>query len=530
MSAAATSIQRYRPPGPVGAAFIESRHPISVIMGPAGSGKTVASAYKGPHLASTWFPVCTDGVVRVKLTVLRDTYRDLARTALESWHDDRLFPVKHPYTVEYTGGIDRPVVHKLEWGAIRNGAKVKIEFTAQFAAIGDANPDQFVKGYETSMAWLNECDLFGERVPGLMFMRTGRFPAVDRLAPAELDRVMKPYVAQLASAGGISFADDEVVLPRLLWGDCNPPDFENWVVKRMVEEPENWPIYRMFRQPSGLSPDAENRIGKPRSAYEQDLLSMTENDARRYVHGEPGYALSGKPIFADQFALQVHRADEWLKPAPGLPLAIGMDAGGSPAAVIGQFMPNGQLRILAEIVAAPGTGPSRFAEAIFERLLQDFAGLPVRQAFSDPSSFYGADRQAGELAWVEIVARALSINIEPAPSNEPGLRQDAVRWYLGVIDPRTPRLLIDPRCKKLIGGFAAHYRLTRLATSGGTDRLVAEKNEYSHVHDALQYLCLGHRGRGGAIAGAAQMGRPGNVVPMRGNVVKADPVGAIRLW
>jgi hypothetical protein len=512
------SFQEYKPPGPIGAAFIESTHPISIIMGPAGSGKTVASAYKGPWLASAWFPVCKDGVIRVKMTVLRDTYRDLSRTALESWHNERLFPEKHPFTVEYTGGIDRPVLHKLKWFTVRDSRKVPVEFTAQFAAIGDANPDQFVKGFETSFMWLNECDMLNERVPGLTFMRTGRFPAVDQIAPSELNRVMKPAQSAMR-AMGIALEDDEVVLPRMQWGDCNPPDFDNWVVKRMVEEPESWPLYKMFRQPSGLSPHAENRIGKPRSAYEQDLLGMTPNDARRYVYGEPGYALDGRPVYEQDFTLQAHRADEKMRPVQGLPLALGMDAGGSPAAAIGQFMPNGQLRLLAEVCADPGTGPARFSEMIFEKLISEFPGFAVREAYSDPSSWYGADKQAGELAWVETVAKALNINIEPTASNEPSLRQEAVRWYLRHrIDGYTAGLIINPSMKVTIGGFAAHYKLTKQASSGNTDKIAVHKNSYSHVHDAIQYLCLGHRGRMGVIDGAAQMGRPGNVVGIkRGN-------------
>ena len=50
-------MQRYEPPGPIGAAYIESRHPISAIMGPAGSGKTVAAAFKAVHMAASWMPV-----------------------------------------------------------------------------------------------------------------------------------------------------------------------------------------------------------------------------------------------------------------------------------------------------------------------------------------------------------------------------------------------------------------------------------------------------------------------------------------
>jgi hypothetical protein len=100
-----------------------------------------------------------------------------------------------------------------------------------------------------------------------------------------------------------------------------------------------------------------------------------------------------------------------------------------------------------------------------------------------------------------------------------------------MIDPRTPRMLIDPRCRRLIGGFAAHYKLTKQATAGGTDKLAVVKNEYSHVHDALQYDCLGDRGAMGIIqAGVAHNRGGNNIVPMRGNFTPRDAVGAVRLW
>jgi hypothetical protein len=524
------TMQQYEPPGPIGAAYIESTHPISVIMGPGGSGKTDGSAYKGPHLTTSWYPVCKDGVIRVHVTVLRDVYRDMARTALESWHNPRyLFPKNHPWTVEYTGGVDRPTTHKLKWHAKREGVRelIPVEFTAYFAAIGETNPEQFAKGFQTSMVWLNEIDLHDEAIPGLMFSRTGRYPPVDMIAPSEMDRVMGPYRKVMQTAG-LKIDDDEVLLPRVLWGDCNPPDPDNWVARNLVDEPEKHPMYKLFRQPSGLSSKAENRVGKPRSAYEQDLSAMTPDKARRYVYGEIGYAKDGKPVYENEFNNDLHVSDEVLQPVQQLPLALGMDAGGSPACVIGQFMPNGQLRLLDEICADPGTGPSRFSEQVFEALMARFPRMAINEAYADPSSWYGADKIAGEMSWVDIVARALQVPIQPAQSNEPGLRQDAVRHYLSrPIDGNTPRLLLSARCKRLRGGFAAHYKLTKQASAGQTDKLAVAKNEYSHIHDALQYLCLGHRGRIGVISEAANMGRGANVTPLRGHtVVKSN----INLW
>jgi hypothetical protein len=510
-------VKQYQAPGPVGARFIASRGPIDIIMGPAGSGKTVASCIKGPLTSAAYMPICKDGRVRVKLVCVRDTYRDFARTALASWHE--MFPIGHPWQRPekgYEGGQDRPVKHHLIWEAWRGPEKVIVEFSLETGAIGDNNVMQFVKGYEVSMAWGNEIDLLDPSVPGALFMRTGRYPPVAQIADSELQRVSKDGREAMRKMG-ITVAADELVLPRMFWGDMNPPDIDHPILKECGyndKEARN-PAYNFFEQPGGLDPLAENRVGRPRSAYEMDLVAMPEHISRRMVHGKAGYAQDGKPIYPE-FNDKIHVADQALDPLPNVPLSVGFDAGGSPAGVIGQFLPNGQLRLLDEICAEPGTGVARFAMMTYELLIDRYAGFVFREAFGDPSAFYGADTQNGELAFMQTLGKALSLNIFPTESNEPGLRQDAVRWYLaGVIDQSTPRMIISPRCKKIIGGFAAHYKLTKQASIGGTDKLAAVKNEYSHPHDGLQYLCLGHRGAAGVMEDAAKLGRPDNVMTMQ---------------
>ncbi|WP_281932181.1 hypothetical protein [Roseibium album] len=504
-------LDRYAPPGPVGEKFLNALGPIDLIMGPAGSGKTVCSVFKGPKIASEYWPVCNDGWVRFKLACIRDTYRDFARTALSTWYE--FFPIGHPFQVEHSGGQDRPVKHVLRWKTRRPGyGEIPVEFQMETGAIGDANVEQFIKGYEISAGWGNEIDMMDKRVPGLLFQRTGRYPRVEDIAPQELERVSRDG-RKTFDRMGLSYEPNEIILPRIVWGDLNPPDINNWVYEACIKE--KWPGYILHRQPSGLSPNAENRVGKPRSSYELEAATQPEHIVRRMVHGEFGYALDGKPVYPE-FALQRHRADSPITPREGIPLSIGLDAGGSPAAVIVQFLPNGQLLVLREICAQPGTGPSRFSEMIYEVLISEFPAFAVAEAWGDPSAFWGADKQNDELSFMETVAKALSIYIMPAPSNEPAIRQEAVRWYLGApIDANTERMQIDPRNDMIIGGFAAHYKLTKQASAGETNQLAVAKNMYSHPHDALQYVCLGHRGRFGVIQDASQLGRPDNVVGMR---------------
>ncbi|MCF1478148.1 hypothetical protein FS782_13815 [Agrobacterium vitis] len=506
--------QRYKPPGPVGAAFIQSRGPIDIIMGPAGSGKTVCSVIKGPMLAASYMPVCRDGWVRFKLAVVRDTYRDFARTYLASWHE--MFPADHPWTISYEGGQDRPIRHRMQWEAMRGKDKIRVDFQLETGAIGDHNVEQYIKGYELSAASGNECDLLDARVPGLLFQRTGRYPPVQEISPAELDRVSADG-RKAMQLMGLTVDDGEVVLPRVFWGDMNPPDVDHPILVECgygEHADKKNPAYRMFHQPGGLDTDAENRVGKPRSSYEMEAATQPDHIVRRMVHGLPGYVQDGKPVYPE-FNQRIHVADQPLTPRQGVPLSTGKDAGGSPAGIITQFLPNGQMLVLAELCTEPGTGPARYSQMFYDLLMDQFPGFGFREAWGDPAAFYGADTQNGELAWMQTVGKALSMHILPTETNEPAIRQEAVRWYLsGMIDGQTPRMLIDPRCKVLIGGFAAHYKLTKQATAGGTDKLAVVKNKYSHIHDAFQYVCLGHRGLPGVMADAARLGRAGNVMTM----------------
>lgn len=525
--------QQYLPPGPMGAAFIKSRGPIDIIMGPAGSGKTVASCVKGPLLAASYMPVCRDGWVRFKHAVVRDTYRDFARTYLASWHE--LFPQSHPWTVSYEGGQDRPIKHRLQWAVQRGADLIKIDYMLETGAVGDHNVEGYIKGYELSAASGNEVDLLDPRVPGLLFQRTGRYPPVKDIAPSELDRVSRDGREAMARMG-LSVEPGAIVLPRVFWGDMNPPDVDHPILIECMgnEDREKNPAYNFFRQPGGLDAGAENRVGKPRSSYELEARTQPEHIVRRMVHGIPGYSQDGKPVYPE-FDDKIHVADSPIEPLPGVPLSTGKDAGGSPAGVVGQFLPNGQLRILAELVTEPGTGASRYSAMFFEMVLDRFAGFAFREAWGDPAAFYGADTQAGELAWMQTVSKALSINIMPTPTNEPHIRQEAVRWYLGAkIDQTTPRLIVDPRCKVLIAGFAAHYKLTKQASISGTDKLDVVKNKYSHPHDALQYMCLGHRGVSAVMEDAARIGRPDNVASLQARRMQRDQArprpGDFNVW
>ena len=54
-----------------------------------------------------------------------------------------------------------------------------------------------------------------------------------------------------------------------------------------------------------------------------------------------------------------------------------------------------------------------------------------------------------------------------------------------------PAFLVDRRCATLIKGFEGGYAYRRMEVSGERYADKPDKNMYSHIHDALQYLLLG---------------------------------------
>ena len=469
------SINHFIPPGPVATAFLEDPNFIRFLLGPQGSGKTTACIFDLIRNAGR-MPPGIDGKKRFRCVVVRDTYRNLYNTTVKSWWD------WYPKDVgEWRGGDDRPAEHILDFETPDG----PLHFEIRFAALGDDKIENVLRGYEFTAAWMNEADLMTEDALTYLVGRVGRYPQ---------QRLM----------GGKKFR-------RFIIGDLNAPDVDNWIYKRFVEDVPAGHV--LYRQPSGRSGRAEN-LANLVDGYYDDQVKVNAHQPwwiRRYVDAEFGYSREGEPVYPE-YNDQVHCAATPFGFAEGASIDIGMDAGLTPAAVFGNWLPNGQWRIPFELV--PGRmGAARFGRAIKQFLAEHAPGARIRHVTADPSSFYGADKEGGEFTWVETVSEILEMPIEPAPTNELGFRLDAVREPLGyLIDGSTPGFVISPACRILRKGFNSHYRYRKIRM-GQTERVqeVPDKNDFSHPHDALQYLISGAKGRYGVITqmrneGAGQFG------------------------
>lgn len=456
-----TLLQSWQSPGPVSSAFMASKARVHSIQGPLGSGKTTTCFWKMVAIAIRQWPMA-DGVRRIKVCTVRDTYRQLWKTTIPSWHE--LFP---PDIGEWTGSKDAPAKHVVAV-EVPSDPPVIFEIIHEFVAIGEHKPEEILRGYQPTMFYLNEADLLSEEVLTFANGRAGRFPRKADTVPR----------------GGPTW--------RGVIMDMNAPDEDSWAYDRLIlNRPAS---YEHFVQPSGFSPNAENLGNLPDGYYTDAADGEPQWYVDRMLRNKSGFSRKGKPVWPE-YNEEIHVAAKPLKPAPGIKLYVGIDGGGTPAAGFWQRMPNGQWRKLKELITEPNTitGPNRFGEMINIALRQDFEGIPLGDFYCDPSATYGADKEEGELAWHETVANVINHPIFPAPTNELSPRFEAIRLPMTrMIDGHIPGLLICPTLGYTRRAYASGYRFRKQNIPGSNIYSPKpEKNEWSHGAEADQYILLG---------------------------------------
>ncbi|MCC6887766.1 MAG: hypothetical protein IT536_04450 [Hyphomicrobiales bacterium] len=477
MSLATTSLQgfqQFMPPGPVAAAFLEDRtHDARFLRGPVGGGKTVTCIFDSLSNA-TQMPVCVDGWVHYRLAVLGSTYGQLERNLYPSWTAWLAKDGGDWTEGEWVGGGGRFARHELKFWSVRGSKKLPVRFEAIFGAIGDLSVEQFVRGFEPTAWYLFECDQLPSGIVDQCLGRLSRYPSAKMLGRQPDYR-------------------------SYLIGDLNSPDIDSWYHELVMEtRPKG---LKEYVQPSGLSPRAENLKNLRARNYEilAELNAHNKRWIRRMIHNQFAPSQAGDPVY-EEWADDLHYAPDPIAFDPRRPLYLGFDQGlTQPACIVAQRAPNGQWRVLIEVV--PGRmNARRFAERVKAELADHCPNATIAGAWADPAGFDGADKEAGEMAWAETVGLELGFPILPAPSNEIDLRQQAVRDELTfMIDGATPGLLVSPRCSMLRKGFASHYMLEKRKPEQSQARKPI-KNIWSNPHDALQYLLLGVKGRYGTIS------------------------------
>lgn len=455
----------YTPPGPVADAFMRSDSFVSGIKGPIGSGKSTGCVMKLARNAQHQM-VLRDGWRRRRTAIIRNTMPELRTTTIKTWQ--QWFPA-HIGVWRESG----PPSHHFTDHA------TKFDWEVMFVALDRPEDIKKLLSMDLSDAWMNEARELPRAILDGLTGRVGRFPPRD---------------------GEFMCTDPQVLM------DTNAPDTDHWWY-RMAEEPtaedletmaaieaelrkENalrpgQQLYSWFAQPGGRDPDAENLQNLPPGYYAKASANKSRDWIRVYINGDYGYVQDGKPVYPD-FRDHVHVKE--FEAISRLPLDIGLDFGLTPAAVIAQQMPNGQWRKHSEVVTED-MGIIRFAELLKGHLAQMYPGFKVRGITGDPA---GDIRNDDERTTYDIL-KACKVVARPADTNEPTLRIEAVSKSMrGLIDGE-PAMIVHPQCRTLRKAYAGAYCFKRMAVAGreGKYRDVPDKNMYSHVSDADQYLMIG---------------------------------------
>ena len=205
-----------------------------------------------------------------------------------------------------------------------------------------------------------------------------------------------------------------------------------------------------------------------------------------YVEGLYGYVKEGKPVFLN-YDQNWNYSKEPLKARPSYPLIISFDNTGlSQAAVVSQYLPNGQLRVLHEFLVE-GMGTRRLCRDLVRPFVYStYPGIQIYLT-GDPAGVKRADTD--ERNTFEEISEAFGLPATPARSNAWQARFNAVDSFLTKrLGNNEPGLLVSSECKMLHRGFMGEYRMRRLQVVS-QEKFVnrPEKNLVANLHDALQY-------------------------------------------
>lgn len=460
-----------------GSAFHNCPKDIRGLRGPVGSGKSVTCCWDIILRSMKQVP-CKDGVIRNRWLVLRNTLPELKDTTIKTWL--HWFPTTEMnWTPPYHGKLVLPHFQN---------PKMMVEIELIFMGCDQPDFEEKLKSLEITGCWGNEACQIKWSVLNEAYKRCGRYPSKEK------DREFKS------------------------WGlimDTNSPDDSNWWYK--FECIKQYEQMAFFVQPAALiryekggkvwyEPNKGQDPADPRPAenvenlnegfqyYLKQIVGTDEDIIKRLLLNQFGTTVDGKPIYPE-WRDNVHFSRTEIQPNFGLPFIIGTDFGRTPASVIGQMLPSGRLVILNEFVSE-NMGITQFAQEILKpALINHYHFLQGARIinFGDP-----AGSRADQVDDVTCIQKLNQNGIYsvpcPLPSNSFITRRECVADFLRTRIDDKAGLLVDPKCQMLRKGFNGGYCFRKLrGTNGGDDRYSeeADKNEYSHVHDALQYLCYG---------------------------------------
>ena len=443
-------------------AFINDwQHDLLALMGPFGSGKSSGCVMKlvkwGMRQAKQ-----ADGKRRARFLAIRNTYRQL--------HDTTIQTVSQWLPTPDFGDFDR-TNEILRLTRLHSELEMEIWFRALDRPEHVAN----LLSLELTGAWINEAREVPWAIVKPLQGRCGRYPA--------------------AVEGGC--VDPGIIM------DTNPPSDDSEFYRLFEEVKPSKAM--LYKQPGGRSDGAENlaflnqsaetirlpiadgaRLAQGRGYYVRLADGADPDFIRVYVDGSYGTVKEGKPVYPE-YDDALHQSD--LEPVSRETIYRGWDFGLTPACVFAQVLPDGRLLVCDELTA-DSIGIDAFADGVLlhcQRRFRDFD-------FEDIGDPAGMQRQPVAKAKDEQtcfdVLRGKGIRILPG---EQALvsRLGTVKLILNKMIGGKPAFVLHSRCVKLRKGFQGRYQYRQIHITGAATRYhdTPDKNEYSHPHDALQYIC-----------------------------------------
>ena len=441
-----------------------SRADVKAIMGPIGSGKSVACIMDILATSKRQKPG-KDGVRYTKWAVVRNTYPELRSTTIETWKEwipESVCPIVYGSPIK--AHMRQPL-----------GDGTEIDMEVFFISLDKDKDVRKLLSLELTGVFINECRELRKVLIDAAMSRTSRYPGPNKC--------------------------DEITWTGMIM-DTNPCDDDHWYHDLAENiKPDNW---EFFRQPGALleiTDTATGRITGYTANTEAENINNLQLGFQYYmrlvqsadpewvkVHccGKYGVVFSGKPVYKGAFIEDVHVSNKPLGMYKGLPLQLGWDFGLTPSCVIAQVSPKGQLRVLRELVCDDGGIKQFYQDQVKPMLSTLFPGMPLISG-GDPAG--GQRSQADSDVTCLSTLKDMGLPTSPIGNNNFVIRRNSVIDRLTRNIGGEPAVIIDKQCKMLIAGFKGGYKFERVQVVGDERfRDKPCKNKWSHVHDAFQYL------------------------------------------
>ena len=454
-------------PNPTGDLFHSDSTFCKLIIGPYGSGKSTICVNQIVRHACS-MPRWYNGRRRAKWLIIRNTSGELQSTTLQTWLT----------WFGELGDIRKRQKPLLTYEHYFNDGNGVVELELVFIALDRDEDIRKLKSIEATAAYINE---LSEVPQAVLHHLIGR---VNRRYPSH------------------SFCEDHYWSGII--ADTNPPDEDHWIYKDFELNPTV--NYKIFHQPSGLiqnqdgsfSKDKEgNYIANPECDNYSNLSpdyyvklgeKRSEGFIKVYCGGLYGIVESGKRVYPE-YNDDLHSVPK-LEAIQGTVVHLGWDFGLTPACIVIQITPRGQVRILKEYLAED-MGIRTFAKnVVLPSLPVDFVYNRVGESEGDPAGTAG-DAIMEEMSCIGEL-NSLGITTQAASSNDVDVRISSVRYFLNAMIDGQPALLLSREgCPVLRKGFVNGYHFKRIQISGDERwQEKPNKNRFSHIHDALQYIVM----------------------------------------